>query len=127
MSEKKGFPVIDTASTYNTTNWPDQNWDESQGLYIEVYDNKVEILGRDFNRKEWITETHYTIDFSSASTLSFDEQYLFLGETNIIKLTFTNYGKKIMKNLDIGLIVPEGWSQGGFRNFYIKALKWGVI
>src|SRR5690606_33714461 len=107
MTDKKGFPVINTATTYYTTFWPDQNWDESQGLYVEVYEDKVEIKGRDFHRKQWIPETYYTIDFSSASTLAFGDQYLFPGETNIMSSTFTNYGKKLIKDIDVQLDVPE--------------------
>lgn len=125
MTEKKGFPVINTASTYNTTNWPDSNWDESQGLYAEVYDKKVEIKGRDFKRKQWIPETHYTIDLSSASTFSFREQYLFPGQANIITSTFTNYGKKQIKNLEIGLNVPEGWTVKAVSKTYISKLSPG--
>lgn len=125
MTEKKGFPVINTASTYNTTNWPDYNWDESQGLYVEVYNEKVEIKGRDFNRKQWIPETHYTIDYSSASTLSFDEQYLFPGQANNITSTFTNYGKKQIENLDIGLNVPEEWTVKAVSKTYISELSPG--
>lgn len=125
MTEKKGFSVVNTASTYYTTNWPDSNWDESQGLFVEVYDKKVEIKGRDFNRKQWIPEAHYTIDFSSASTFTFDEQYLFPGETNTITSTFTNYGKKLIKNLEINLHVPEGWGVKAVSDPYISKLASG--
>lgn len=110
MTAAKGFPIVNTASTYNTTFWPDTNWDESQGLYVQVYDDKVEIKGRDFHRKQWIPETHYTIDIPSATTFSFDGQYVFPGETNTVTSTFTNYGQKTMENLDFGLNAPDGWA-----------------
>ncbi|MBO0994318.1 NPCBM/NEW2 domain-containing protein [Bacillus sp. SD088] len=125
MNAKRGFPVVNTASTYFTTFWPDQNWDESQGLYVEVYDNKVKIKGRDFHRKQWIPETDYTIDLSSSSTLSFDQQYLFPGETNIVTSTFENYGKKLIKNLDIKLQVPEGWIAKAVSDPYVSKLARG--
>jgi len=35
----------------------------SQGLYVEVYDDKVLIKGRDFAKKAWVQEAQYCIEF----------------------------------------------------------------
>ncbi|WP_159885843.1 metallophosphoesterase family protein [Paenibacillus puerhi] len=35
--------------------------DESEGLYVEVYDDRVEIKGRDFHRQRWIPEAQFVI------------------------------------------------------------------
>lgn len=35
--------------------------DESEGLYVEVYKDKVEIKGRDFYRRRWIPEAQFTL------------------------------------------------------------------
>ncbi|MFY0758594.1 LamG-like jellyroll fold domain-containing protein [Metabacillus dongyingensis] len=55
---QKDFTMINTASVYYTTFYGE----ESQGLYLEVYEDKVIVKGRDFYRKQWITEAQFTID-----------------------------------------------------------------
>ncbi|MEW9701733.1 metallophosphoesterase [Paenibacillus sp. SI8] len=35
--------------------------DESEGLYVEVYKDKVAIKGRDFHRQRWITEAQFSV------------------------------------------------------------------
>jgi Icc protein len=35
--------------------------DESEGLYVEVYEDKVQIKGRDFYRQRWIPEAQFTV------------------------------------------------------------------
>ncbi|WP_313731609.1 metallophosphoesterase family protein [Cohnella nanjingensis] len=35
--------------------------DDSEGLYVEVYKDKVRIQGRDFYRKQWVPEAQFTI------------------------------------------------------------------
>ncbi|MVP01365.1 metallophosphoesterase family protein [Paenibacillus lutrae] len=35
--------------------------EESEGLYVEVYEDSVSIKGRDFKEKKWITEAQYTV------------------------------------------------------------------
>ena len=62
------FTIINSASVYYTTFAPTVNWDESQGLCVQIYDDKVVVQGRDFYRKQWIPEVHYTIDVQSATT-----------------------------------------------------------
>lgn len=37
----------------------------SEGLYVEVYENKVVIQGRDFYNKRWIPEAQFTIPFEN--------------------------------------------------------------
>jgi Icc protein len=35
--------------------------DDSEGLYVEVYKDKVKIKGRDFYRKQWVPEAQFTV------------------------------------------------------------------
>jgi Icc protein len=35
--------------------------DDSEGLYVEVYKDKVKIKGRDFFRKQWVPEAQFTV------------------------------------------------------------------
>ena len=87
------FTSINTASVYYTTFAPTVNWDESQGLYVQIYDDKVVVQGRDFYRKQWIPEVHYTIDVQSATTFSYRNNYVIPGETALLTSTLQIMGK----------------------------------
>jgi len=64
---KEPFTMINTGAIYDT--WgPDGKGHEkvidstgSQGLYLRVYSDRVEIKGRDFTNKQWIEEYQYSI------------------------------------------------------------------
>lgn len=119
---EKGFPIVNTGAVYYTTFWPTQNWDESQGLHVQVYGDKVEIMGRDFNRKQWIPETYYSIDVPSKTTFSFGGQYLFPGVPNKYTSTFTNYGQKTIKDIDLKIHVPNGWKVKAISDTHLDRL-----
>lgn len=104
------FTSINTASVYYTTFAPTVNWDESQGLYVQIYDDRVVVQGRDFYRKQWIPETHYTIDVQSATTFSYRNHYVIPGETALLTTKFTNYGQNTIEAIQLDLTAPDGWS-----------------
>ena len=102
------FTIINSASVYYTTFAPTVNWDESQGLCVQIYDDKVVVQGRDFYRKQWIPKVHYTIDVQSATTFSYRNNLL--GETTLLTSTFTNYGQNTVEAIHLDLTAPDGWS-----------------
>ncbi|RAR42801.1 NPCBM/NEW2 domain-containing protein [Paenibacillus sp. MDMC362] len=104
------FTSINTASVYYTTFAPTVNWDESQGLYVQIYDDRVVVQGRDFYRKQWIPEAHYTIDVQSATTFSYRNNYVIPGEAALLTSTFTNYGENTIEAIQLDLTAPDGWS-----------------
>jgi 3',5'-cyclic-AMP phosphodiesterase len=57
------FTMVGTSSVHDpvraSTNEPDLN--ESEGLYVEVYGDKVKIMGRDFTRRRWIPEAMFEV------------------------------------------------------------------
>ncbi|MFC5452539.1 metallophosphoesterase family protein [Paenibacillus aestuarii] len=61
------FTMVNSASTEQL--WTDNGSggevemgpDESQGLYVEVYPDKVKIKGRDFYRQSWIPEAQFEV------------------------------------------------------------------
>lgn len=69
MFKKDGFSMANSGSVYNTYG-PDGRGGEtvldsngSQGLYVQVYGDKVIINGRDFAKKEWIKEYKHVIPY----------------------------------------------------------------
>lgn len=125
MSEEEGFPVVNTASTYYTTFWPTQNWDESQGLYVQVFDHGVEINGRDFSRKQWIPEAYYKIDIPTETTFSFEGQYFYPGESNLFISNFNNYGSQEIVDADFNLEVPDGWTVEAVSDSHFRSISPG--
>ena len=66
----------------------------SQGFYIEVYEDKVLVLGRDFEEKEWMPSAMYCVDLSGLSgdtasdaTARPDDTGIVQGNTAIDKAT----------------------------------------
>lgn len=57
------FTMVGSSSVYNPvregTNDSDPN--ASEGLYVEVYSDKVKIMGRDFTRRQWIPEAMFEV------------------------------------------------------------------
>jgi 3',5'-cyclic-AMP phosphodiesterase len=60
---KDGFTMINTSSVFEPYNENDQPAPstESQGLYVTVYTDHVEVQGRDFYRKSWIPQADFNI------------------------------------------------------------------
>ncbi|WP_274363964.1 LamG-like jellyroll fold domain-containing protein [Paenibacillus thermotolerans] len=63
------FTMADSSSVRQPYNAEDKpaGTKPSEGLYVEVYKDKVVIKGRDFNKQEWIKEAQYTIQFPIAA------------------------------------------------------------
>lgn len=59
---REKFTMVNTASVMASWNSLTEE-QSSQGLYVEVYDDKVLIKGRDFAKKEWVQEAQYSIEF----------------------------------------------------------------
>lgn len=70
---KDGFYMATSGSVYNTYGLDGHgneiiiDHDGSQGLYVQVYDDKVVIKGRDFAKKEWIDEYHHEVPIEDAT------------------------------------------------------------
>ncbi|MFB6364361.1 metallophosphoesterase family protein [Paenibacillus elgii] len=64
---RDGFTMVNTASVFEALTSDGKGAEklkgkkESQGLYIEVYPDRVRIKGRDFYRKQWIPEAQFTV------------------------------------------------------------------
>ncbi|UUZ90639.1 metallophosphoesterase [Paenibacillus sp. P25] len=62
-----GFTMVNSSSVVQP--WTDDGSggemltapEESEGLYVEVYDDEVRIQGRDFYRKRWIPEADFSV------------------------------------------------------------------
>lgn len=67
MFLQKEFAMMNTGAIYNTYGLDDNDEENivdhkgSQGLYLQVYNNKVVIKGRDFSKKRWIETCEHTI------------------------------------------------------------------
>lgn len=59
---REKFTMVNTASVMGSWNSKTSE-SSSQGLYVEVYDGKVLIKGRDFAKKEWVQEAQYCIEY----------------------------------------------------------------
>lgn len=62
MAQKK-FTMFNSSTTADPLNTSDQSIgpSESEGLYVQVYEDRVVVKGRDFSRKKWIEGQEYTI------------------------------------------------------------------
>jgi len=60
------FTMVNSSSVYKPYDENDQPIGEhkSEGLYVEVYADRVLIKGRDFSAKRWISEAQYTIQIN---------------------------------------------------------------
>lgn len=64
---RDGFTMVNTASVSETWTSDGKGAEklkgkkESEGLYVEVYPDRVQIKGRDFYRKQWIPEAQFTV------------------------------------------------------------------
>ena len=57
------FTMIGSASVYNPVHPENNEADlmESEGLFVEVYTDKVKIMGRDFRRRQWVPQAMFEI------------------------------------------------------------------
>jgi Icc protein len=61
---RNSFTMVNSSSVYQPYNNLDQPipGNSSEGLYVEVYADRVVIRGRDFAGKKWIAEAQYTLN-----------------------------------------------------------------
>jgi len=65
--------MVNTASVSYLWNGPSGG---SQGLFIDVYNDKVLIKGRDFTNKEWIPKAQFIVNYSKNGPLPVPESYI---------------------------------------------------
>ena len=69
---QKGFSIMNTGSVQEPLKPDGHGGDRriggSQGLYVEVYEDKVIIRGREFSKKDWIDKAYFIIDLKQAIT-----------------------------------------------------------
>jgi hypothetical protein len=60
------FTMVNSSSVYKPYNGNDQPVEgpQSEGLYVEVYGDRVSIRGRDFAAKQWIPEAQFTVRYN---------------------------------------------------------------
>ena len=105
-------------SGYNTITG--ENLDGSQGYYVEMYDGKIFVRGRDFIKSEWISSAQYSIELekSEGDGHTYNEQSL------TYENGYLNNGKLVYKCSECGMekatnvapiIVNSGYSISTFN------------
>lgn len=77
----------------------------SSGLHVKVYDDRVDINGRDFKNKEWIDEYQHTISSpkNPVGELKLENERFIKGKSSEIKGEFTNKSDKPEENVELTL------------------------
>jgi hypothetical protein len=70
-----GTTMFNTASITNLWCDDDKYIDGSQGLHVEVYNDKVVVSGRDFLRKKWIPSAKFTVDLNEKYRALHSQKY----------------------------------------------------
>ena len=78
-------------SSYNVVTG--ENLNGSQGYYIEMYDGKVFVRGRDFIEGKWIASAQYLVEFESSENDGHNYQEYSISYEN----GYTNSGKHVYK------------------------------
>lgn len=65
---KQKFTICDTSSVASPIDTENRYTDNSEGIYVEVYNNAVVIRGRDFKNKKWINIYRLNIKSKSLSS-----------------------------------------------------------
>lgn len=108
--EQDNITYVHTGGIFN--NWgPDGSGGESAepepntGLYVEVYDDRVDINGRDFANQEWIEEYQHSVRNSDdqIGELKLEADPFIQGEPSEITGTFTNISDKTEQNVELSL------------------------
>jgi hypothetical protein len=57
-----GFTAINCSTVTNPIDWTKKvTTDGSEGMYVEVYEDRVVVKGRDFKNKQWVDGIEYTV------------------------------------------------------------------
>lgn len=77
---------------YGDTNYPNANEDSAQGLYVRIYEDKIVVLGRDFNEDEskWIPEACCVLYNDDVSSKELETDAYEIGDVIPVEDYFVN-------------------------------------